>query len=222
MTRRRAAGDAAGDAYDDSPDDQLGLFAATAMVPPVVAGRESPAPFADWSAVAAAIRATRERRRKVQTLAGYLGMLDERGAMQAVRWFSGAASPAADARPLRIGRSVLWPALADIAGITRERLGERRVALGSTAAVAAELLAGRPGAGLSLGDVAWSIDQLAHTTSAASRAARVRALLGAADGGDAEWLVALLGGGLRIGLLGAQVEAAIALATRTPLDAVRQ
>ncbi|MCE2942050.1 MAG: ATP-dependent DNA ligase [Gemmatimonadota bacterium] len=202
-------------------DPQLPLFAAEAAAPRVATGRPSAAPFAAWAATAEAVRATRARREKGRLVATYLASLDDPGGAVAARWFAGAPFAEADARTLRIGRATLWPALAALAGVERERIAERRLALGSTAAVAGELLAGRRGAGLSLGDVHWAFEAIAAARHAAGREALVRALLAAASGAEAGVLVALLGGGLRIGLLAAQVEDAIAAAAAVALDAVR-
>lgn len=204
-------------------DGQLGLFggAEAAGQPRVAAGRPDPAPFAAWADTAARIGAERSRRAKVAILAAYVRALSDDGAATAVRWFAGQGPTGREARALMIGRSATWPAIASLAGVPEAQVAERRVALGSTAAVAAELLVGRAGEGLTLGDVQWALDGVAEARRPDERRARVAALLTAASGAEASWLIALLGGGLRIGLLAAQVEEAIAAATDAPLAAVR-
>jgi DNA ligase 1 len=84
------------------------------------------------------------------------------------------------------------------------------------------VLADRPSAGVTLGEVARWAETLAETAGTAARTRLVREMLERLSGGEARYAVKLAGGELRIGLKESQVEEAIARAADQPLDLVRR
>ncbi len=180
------------------------------------------ASFADWATTAAAIAATRKRREKGAFLSRYLAGLGDDSLAIAARFLGGTVFPRHDARTTQVGPALLAHALAAAAGADPATLGERWVAHGDAGDLAAELLADRSDAGLSLIAIAERLAGLGAAPSTTQRRADLEALLRALGPREARYLVRLLMGEPRIGLKEAQVEEALAAAFDRPLDAVRR
>jgi len=180
------------------------------------------ASFAAWAATAEVIGATTKRLEKGAALAGYLAGLDDGALAVAARFFGGTVFPHHDARTTQVGPSLLSGALVAVAGADPATLGDRWVVHGDAGDLAAELLADRRDAGLSLGEVAARIAAIGAAPSTAERRAGLESLLAALGPREARYLVRLLMGEPRIGLKEAQVEEAVAAAFGRPLAAVRR
>jgi len=180
------------------------------------------ASFAAWAATAEAIGATTKRREKGAALARYLAGLDDESLAVAARFFGGTIFARHDARTTQVGPALLAGALTSVAGADPASLGDRWVAHGDAGDLAAELLAERSDAGLSLVEIAERLATIGAAPSTAQRRASLEALLGMLGPREARYLVRLLMGEPRIGLKEAQVEEAVAAAFQAPLDAVRR
>src|SRR4029453_17982994 len=178
--------------------------------------------FAAWASTAEAIGATTKRLEKGAALAGYLAGLDDGSLAVAARFFGGTVFPHHDARTTQVGPSLLTGALMAVAGAGPATLRARGVVHGDAGDLAAELLAGRSDAGLSLEEVATRLAAIGAAPSTAQRRADLEALLGALGPREARYLVRLLMGEPRIGLKEAQGEEALAAAFERPLAAVRR
>jgi DNA ligase 1 len=178
--------------------------------------------FAAWAATAEAVGATTKRLEKGAILARYLAELDAEVVAVAARFFGGTVFARHDARTTRVGPALLSGALVAVSGADPSTLGERWVAHGDAGDLAAELLAGRPDAGLGMHEVAERLAALGAHASTADRRADLEGLLERLGPREARYLVRLLLGELRIGLKEAQVEEALAAAFARPLAAVRR
>lgn len=180
------------------------------------------ASFARWCEAAHAIRGTTKRLGKLAVLAEYLPTLDDAALPVAARFFAGIVFPRHDMRTTQVGGALLHDAIAAVSGRDREALSERYVALGDSGDLAADALAGRAGGTMTLADVGDACATLAATTGTKARRALLVALLARCGEREAQYLVKLLGGELRVGLKEAQVEEAVARLAGVPLAEVRR
>jgi len=178
--------------------------------------------FARWCATADAVAATTKRLEKRALLEEYLASLGDDALAIAARFFSGVPFARHDMRTTRVGGAAIRAALAAITGLDADDLRERGVRLGDGGDVAAEVLAERASAGVTLQDVARWMEELAGTTGTTARTRLVRGMLERLGGAEARYAVKLAGGELRIGLKESQVEEAVARASGQPLDLVRR
>ncbi|MEP6692314.1 MAG: ATP-dependent DNA ligase, partial [Gemmatimonadaceae bacterium] len=182
----------------------------------------SDASFHDWSETAHRIRATTKRLEKNAILRAYLAALEESSLAIAARFFSGIVFPRHDARTTQVGGSIIFGALAAVTGASDELLSERYTQYGDAGDVAGDVLAARPPSTLALSDAESFFASLAAAAGTNARRALVTEMLGRIGGLEAQYLVKLLGGELRIGLKEAQVEEALASAFGAPLGEVRR
>lgn len=178
--------------------------------------------FARWCATADAVRATTKRLEKRALLEAYLATLGDDALAIAARFFGGTPFARHDMRTTRVGGAAIRAALAMVSGLDADDLRERAVRLGDVGDVAAEVLADRVSAGVTLQDVAGWAETLAGTTGTTARTRLVRGMLERLSGAEARYAVKLAGGELRIGLKESQVEEALAGASGQPLDLVRR
>ncbi|MEP0547176.1 MAG: ATP-dependent DNA ligase [Rhodothermales bacterium] len=182
------------------------------------------APFHDFAATAAAIAALAGRNDKADRLGAYLGALDDADLGRAARWIAARPFPLSDQRTVNVGHAALLNAVAAVAGTTRDELRPRLVRLGDPGDVAAEAFAERAPAQprLSLDDVAVFLADLAGTRGTKAKTTKVEAVLRRADAAEAQYLVKLLAGELRIGLKEGGVESALGRAYGHTVGAVQR
>ncbi|MDE3102804.1 MAG: ATP-dependent DNA ligase [Chloroflexota bacterium] len=169
-------------------------------------------PFASWAATADAVRSTAKKLEKMAALARYLGALEDDDLAIAARLFAGGPFPRADQRVLAAGWSALVDAILERSGASPDDIGaayRRHADLGD---VAADLIATPPrdARALTLRDLAAAFDGIAATKGANAKRALLRALLARATGGEARYLVKIVGGDMRIGLREGLLEDAVA------------
>ncbi len=172
------------------------------------------APFLDWVSTADAVRATTKKTTKLDVLSRYLATLEGADLATASRLFAGGPFSRADQRVLAVGWSALLDAILERSGATGDDVGisyQRHADLGD---VAAELITTPPPdpRPLTLGDLAAVFDLIAATKGTAAKRTLVRALLARATGGEARYLVKIVGGDMRIGLRDRLLEEAVAKA----------
>jgi DNA ligase-1 len=159
-----------------------------------------------------AIAATPKKLLKTAIVADYFKStsVDETGV--AAVFLSGRAFPAWEETTLQVGGSLLWRVVAEISGKDEAALTAAYRKHGDLGAVAGEVLAERPGQGLSVLEAAGAFREIAAARGPAAKTALVRDLLLRATPLEAKYLVKIMTGDLRIGLKESLVEEAIAKA----------
>ncbi len=170
--------------------------------------------FSNWVSTADAVRATTKKLEKQAVLGAYLAKLDDRDLVTASRLFAGAPFPRKDERILQVGWSALSEVLLERSGKTGEDMGasyRRHADLGDVAyeLVGESVAEGEP---LTLADVESAFENIAATRGANAKRELLRALLRAANAGEARYITKVIGGETRIGLREGLLEDAIAKA----------
>lgn len=176
-----------------------------------------------FAAAADAIAATTKKTEKVQRLAAYFREVPPEEAARAAVWFTGRAFPRRDPRVLQVGGALLWRVACDLTGATDEELEHLYRRYGDLGEALGDIWRRRgPRPGLAVPEVAAAFEEIARRRGAHEKLAVLRDLFARAGPGEAQYLVKILTGELRIGLKESLVEEAIALAYRWPLDRVRR
>ena len=180
-----------------------------------------------WSELAERVAATTRTSEKTALLAEYLPTLDAAELPIAVVFMSGRAFAEADQRATGLGWATMAGAIAEVAGVERDALGEaydrysdlgRAVEDVLSSANHAPDLAVSP----SLEEVAAAFAAIEAATGPARKGATFADLIRRCDPLTARAVVKILSGDLRIGLREGLVEAALARAFGRPLDAVKR
>jgi DNA ligase-1 len=169
-----------------------------------------------------AVTATTKKLLKTGIVADYLKSRgsDEAGVWGVFRW--GRALRAWEETTLQVGGSLLWRVVAELSGKDEAALTAAYRKHGDLGAVAGEVLAERPGQGLSVLEVAGVFRQIAAARGSAAKTAMVRDLLNRATPLEAKYIVKIITGDLRIGLKETLVEDAIARAYGATLTEVQR
>ena len=141
-------------------------------------------------------------------------------------YLAGQPFPEADNRRLNAGGAILSKALRAVAGATDAAMTAAYRRHGDLGASAYDLLVppyGRaPGSStITLDAVAEAFDAMAVARTTAARSATVEALLRRATALEAKYLLKLMLGDMRIGVKQSLIEEGIAIATESPVEAVR-
>jgi len=161
----------------------------------------SQTPFSEFANACRQIEGTSKRTEKVEVLANFLHSLHPVEVIPAVTFFSGHAFPGADERVLDVGGRTIWKM-----DLTANQ---------STLVV-------RP---VTLIDVYETFDRIAKATGPGSRQrkeALVETLVGRLGASDAEYLMRIIFGEMRIGAVEGVTLEAIAAASNIQLDDVRR
>ena len=180
-----------------------------------------------WADTAEQVRATRKTSEKVRLVAGYLRSLDEADLPTAAVFLGGRPFPEREQRTSGLG----WVAIASVVeavagaddGALRtayDRSSDLGTAVGELFAEAGHAPSADE-APLTLVEVAAGYEDLAATRGSEAKREVMAGLLRRADPLTARYLVAILGGELRIGLREGHLEAAIAAAFERDLAAVQ-
>jgi len=190
------------------------------------------APVADpmfrWAETAEQVRATRKTSEKAAAVASYLRSLDDTDLAIATVYLSGRPFPERDQRKIGLGWRAVTAVVEDVAGAEEGALSAAYDRSSDVGMAVEELLTTvgheLTGNALSLRDVAAGFDALAGTRGKdvkARKAAVFADLLRRADPLTARYVVAILGGELRIGLREGHLDKAIATAFERDLAAVQ-
>lgn len=158
------------------------------------------------------IRGTTKRLEKAKALAEYFAGLSDDDLRHAARYFAGYVFPMKDQRTTNVGGSAVLAAVRDITGLNDAALGPRLVALGDLGDLAGEVFPQETNRepAMTLKLVAADIAALASTAGSKRKRELVTDLLRPATALEAKYLIKLLLGDLRIGLLEGAVEDGIA------------
>ena len=166
--------------------------------------------FAKFARVAETVGATAKRLEKAQILRDYFVDLADEDLILAARFFAGQAFSLSDERTTNIGASALFNAIATVTSIGVDDLKARTVKSGDIGDVAGAIFPAETNADYSLRDVADFIEKIAATSGTKSKTALLAAFIKPANNLEAKYIVKILTGDLRIGLLEGAVEDAIA------------
>ncbi len=184
-------------------------------------------PMHAWSEVAERVSETTKTSEKTALLADYLRGLEPDDLTIAATFFAGRPFPENDPRSIGLGWAASSVAVASLTGAGPGDFGAAydRFSDGGRAVEDLLLRAGHapdPMAWPTLGDVAEAFAEIEAASRPAAKAARFEALLTRCDPLTARFVVAVIGGELRIGLREGLLEAAIAKAFDRPLAAVKR
>ncbi|HKO56736.1 MAG TPA: ATP-dependent DNA ligase [Thermoanaerobaculia bacterium] len=178
--------------------------------------------LSDFTAVANAIAATTKKLEKERLLAAYLVHLDDASLERAVVFFSGSPFPRREQRVTGVGGAAIGEAVAETTGRTVDEVWapwSKYADPGDTVAEAFPVDSARD---ITLSELGEYFDRLAATQGALAKRAILVELFGKVDAQGARYIVKILTGELRIGLVEGLVEASIARAFGRELDAVRR
>ena len=179
--------------------------------------------FVAFAEVGEKIAATPAKLEKVRLLSEYLRALPNEQLPVATVYFTGKPFPQNDLRTLQVGWSVIFRAL-----IAASKLSEaefRRIASshGDAGKTAFEALDGRTSPEpFGILESRAFFDELQRMRGPLNKAEFLRACFAKLSAREAEYVVKILTGDLRIGLREGLVEEAIAIAFETPLDRVKE
>jgi len=181
--------------------------------------------LASFSDVCQNVASTNSRLEKINHLAWYLRGLDAEHLRLAATWLTGHPFPRTHRyRALHTGGATLRRALLSLPGVTEGRyrtISATQNDQARTARLVMEELLLKPGAA-ELGEIDFFFHQLAAASGPLARIELLGARLGTLHPREAETLVRLLTGDLRIGLKEGLLEEALAAAFEVPAQAVRE
>lgn len=181
------------------------------------------APFAAFAQTLADIAEESGRHAKADRLGALLADLSNDDLRRAARWAAGRVFPLADQRTVNVGHAALLSAIATASGTEPDHLRARLVALGDPGDLAAEALADAVSVSeFSLADAEAFFADLAETRGSKAKTAKLTDLLTRLAPQEARFVVKLLTGETRIGLLQGGVESALARTFERDAGAVRR
>jgi DNA ligase-1 len=179
--------------------------------------------FARFAAAAEAIRSTSRKSEKTRLLAEYLQSLQAEEAAYATVFFTGRPFFQADGRSLNLGWSIVKRAVLEVAGATE---GDFRAAyrqFADSGEASEILLRGRTRpADAGLPEVASFFELIAAARGPTEKLSLLSEFMRKLGPAEAKYLVKVITGDLRIGLKEGLVEEAVAAASSSPLEAVRE
>ena len=179
--------------------------------------------FATLAHVGEDIAATAAKLEKIRLLADYLRTLDQEHLPIAATYFTGHAFAQSDLRTLQIGGSIIYRAMmaaAKMSDAEFHRIAHRHGDAGKTAF---EALDGRTSPEpFTLKQSRNFFEELQRTRGPIAKTELLRSRLATLSGREAQYVVKILTGDLRIGLRESLVEEAIARAFETLLDEVKE
>ncbi len=178
-----------------------------------------------WAETAERIRATRKTSEKSAIVAAYLRTLGTADLAWAVVFLSGRPFPERDGRKTGLGWAAISAIVQDVAAVEPEALRRAYDRSSDLGIAVGELLTqvghAPDGPVLELSDVAGGYGALAAARGREAKAAVLAGLLHRADPLSARYVIAILGGELRIGLRVGHLETGIATAFGRDLAAVQ-
>ncbi|HEV7921413.1 MAG TPA: ATP-dependent DNA ligase [Thermoanaerobaculia bacterium] len=178
--------------------------------------------LSDFTAVANAIAATTRKLEKERLLAAYLVGLDDASLERAAVFFSGSPFPRREQRVTGVGGAAIGEAVAEATGLTVEEVWAPWSKYADPGDTVAEAFAVDAARDITLSELGEYFDRLAATQGAIAKRAVLVELFGKVDAQGARYIVKILTGELRIGLVEGLVESSIARAFERKLDAVRR
>ena len=183
----------------------------------------APGRFAAFAEALGDVAALSGRNDKADRLGQLFADLGDADLARAARWAAGRVFPLNDQRVVSVGFAALRKAVAAVGGAADDDLRAALVRLGDPGDVAAEALAGRGGPShLTLDEAEAFFETLADTAGSGAKTDLVAGLLARLGAEETRYLVKLLSGDLRIGLLEGGVESALSRLYARDLGAVKR
>lgn len=182
----------------------------------------TPDSFARFVQAAESLRELNARSEKVSLLAAYLRSLPIAEAALAVRYFTARPLPRDAARSTQIGWALLRRAVLEVARASPDDFRRAYLRFGDSGETAEALLGGKTvPQSRTLKDIATLFDALANTAGPAAKLSLLEKAFRELAPNQSKYIIKVLTGDLRIGLRDGLVEDAIAAATETPIEIVR-
>ena len=178
--------------------------------------------LSDFTATANAIAATSKKGEKERILAEYLRSLDDGSLERATVYFSGSPFARREQRVTGAGSATIGEAVAGATGRSPEDVWEAWSKYADAGDTIAESFPLEPGRDISLVELGEYFDRLAATQGTGAKKELLVELFRKVDREGARYIVKILTGELRIGLVEGLVEASIARAFDRTLEAVRR
>jgi DNA ligase-1 len=219
------------EAWALSEDNQLELTLAAGALPPppepvlrVPPGEPAArSGFAEFAEVGEQIAATTGKLKKIEILSAYLRALDPVALPIATLYLAGRSFAQSDPRVLHIGGAVIWRALLAVSGATQEQLRQMRSSVADLSELAGAVLPGRTEpVPFSLAESMALFDSLEKTRGPLAKGDLLQAALARLRPLEAQYLVKILTGDMRIGLKEGLLEEALAAAFAQPADSIRE
>ncbi|HYP50408.1 MAG TPA: hypothetical protein VEQ34_05660, partial [Pyrinomonadaceae bacterium] len=177
--------------------------------------------FLRFCETAERVGATAKRLEKAAALKDYFETLSDEDLVLAARFFAGQAFSLRDQRTTNIGGAALYNAISAATAIDVEELKRLTVVSGDIGETAAKIFQSETAAGYSLRDVANFIETVSETSGTKAKTALLIDFLKPANNLEAKYIIKILSGDLRIGLLEGAVEDAIARMFEVPVGKVQ-
>ncbi|HEY5036316.1 MAG TPA: MBL fold metallo-hydrolase RNA specificity domain-containing protein, partial [Chthoniobacterales bacterium] len=204
----------------------LGTFRATAALPPneaIAPNEPLDSEFRAFAEVGEKIAATPAKLEKVRLLAEYLRSLNPEQLPLAAIFLTGKPFAQTDQRTLQTGWAVIYRALLGASRLGNAELRRISSSYGDASKTALEALDGRTTPEpFSLGEAHALFEELHRRRGPVGKTELLQACLAKLSAREAQYVVKILTGDLRIGLREGLVEEAIARAFDAPLDEVKE
>lgn len=178
--------------------------------------------LSDFSVTANAIGVTPKKSEKERILAGYLRGLDDASLERAVVFFSGSPFPRRGEQVTGVGSATIGEAVAEATGKTADEVWAPWSRFADAGDTLAESFPHDPARDLSLVELGEYFDRLAATSGTTAKKELLAELFRKINAEGARYVVKILTGELRIGLVEGLVEASIAKAFGRKLAGVRK
>jgi DNA ligase-1 len=183
----------------------------------------APSEFTAFTEVCVQVAGATGKLRKVELLGNYLRGLEGDRLPIATLYLTGRAFAQSDPRVLQLGSAVIRQALLAVSGASEEQLRQMRVSMADISEVTLAALAGRTQPEpFSLADSMQLFAELERTRGPLAKADILKAALARLTPLEAQYVVKVLTGELRIGLKEGLLEEALAAAFAQPADAIRE
>ena len=179
--------------------------------------------FAGFADVCGQIAATTGKLKKIEILSNYLRMLDPIALPIATLYLTGRAFAQSDQRVLNVGWAVIKRALLAVTGIGEEMLRQIGSSMGDLSELTGAVLPGhtRP-IPFSLAESMQLFDELEKTRGPLAKGDLLQMALARLEPLEAQYVVKILTGDMRIGLKEGLLEEALAAAFGRPADSIRE
>ena len=178
--------------------------------------------LSDFTVTANTVAATTKKSEKERILAEYLRSLDDASLERAAVFFSGSPFPRREERVAGVGGAAIGEAVADATGRSSEEIWAPWPRYADAGDTIAESFPDDPERDITLTELGELFERIASTQGATAKKDVLAELFRKVNAQGARYVVKILTGEMRIGLVEGLVEASIAKAFGRKLAAVRQ